>query len=127
MLGEFLNFCPVIAINGSKMRSYDVKTMMASIKHIFVMKAIRNGFDDSSIYSDKLLQLGKIDLKKFEALRAIVGTTKQTERADTVILDDQGFDEEEHEQGQKPKLKELTKEEKAAREERKKRKEETVK
>ena len=124
VLGEFLNFCPVIAINGSKMRSYDVKTMMASIKHIFVMKAIRNGFDDSSIYSDKLLQLGKVDLKKFEALRAIVGTTKQTERADTVILDDQGFDEEEHETGLKLSPKELTEAEKAERAERKKRKEE---
>lgn len=124
VLGEFLNFCPVIAINGSKMRSYDVKTMMASIKHIFVMKAIRNGFDDSSIYSDKLLQLGKVDLEKFEALRAIVGTTKQTERVTTVIVGQAGFDEEEYGEGQKPSPKVLTEEEKAARAERKKHREE---
>ncbi len=124
ILGEFLNYCPVIALNGSKMEKYDVKTMMASIKHIFVMKAIRNGFADDSIYSDKLLNLGKLDLKQFEELRKIVGTTKQTEAADTVIVDMQGFDEEEREAGKKKPTRELTPEEKAERAERKKKREE---
>ena len=125
-LGEFLNYCPVISISGTRMEPYDVKKMMASIKHIFVMKTIRNGFDDSSLYSNKLLELKDIDLRKFEDLRAIVGTSKQTKAADTVFVNDQDFDDEEREKGkgvQKPR-RELSEEEKAAREELKRRREE---
>ena len=125
-LGEFLNYCPVISISGTRMEPYDVKKMMASIKHIFVMKTIRNGFDDSSLYSNKLLELKDIDLRKFEDLRAIVGTSKQTKAADTVFVNEQDFDDEEREKGkgaQKPR-RELSEEEKAAREELKRRREE---
>ena len=125
-LGEFLNYCPVISISGTRMEPYDVKKMMASIKHIFVMKTIRNGFDDSSLYSNKLLELKDVDLRKFEDLRAIVGTSKQTKAADTVFVNDQDFDDEEREKGKddhKPR-RELSEEEKAAREELKRRREE---
>ena len=125
-LGEFLNYCPVISISGTRMEPYDVKKMMASIKHIFVMKTIRNGFDDSSLYSNKLLELKDVDLRKFENLRAIVGTSKHTKAADTVFVNEQDFDDEEREKGkgaQKPR-RELSEEEKAAREELKRRREE---
>jgi hypothetical protein len=125
-LGEFLNYCPVISISGTRMEPYDVKKMMASIKHIFVMKTIRNGFDDSSLYSNKLLELKDVDLRKFEDLRAIVGTSKQTKAADTVFVNEQDFDDEEREKtgravAPRPPLSE---EEKAAREELKRRREE---
>ena len=125
-LGEFLNFCPVIAISGTRMEPYDVRKMMASIKHIFVMKAIRNGFDDSALYSNKLLELSKLDLRKFEALRAIVGSSKQTKAADTVYVNEQEFDEEEFDgKGRKDRvLRELSEEERAAQEEMKRRREE---
>ena len=125
-LGEFLNFCPVIAISGTRMEPYDVRKMMASIKHIFVMKAIRNGFDDSALYSNKLLELSKLDLRKFEALRAIVGSSKQTKAADTVYVNEQEFDEEEFDgKGRKDRVpRELSEEERAAREEMKRRREE---
>ncbi|MBQ3343477.1 MAG: Eco57I restriction-modification methylase domain-containing protein [Kiritimatiellae bacterium] len=126
ILGEFLNYCPVISISGSKMDAHDVKKMMASIKHIFVMKTIRNGFDDSSLYSNRLLELTKIDLDKFEDLRKIVGSTKQTKMVDTVYVNQNDFDDEEHEKGKvdsKPK-RELSEEERAAREEMKRRREE---
>ena len=126
ILGEFLNYCPVISISGTKMEEHDVKKMMASIKHIFVMKTIRNGFDDSSLYSNRLLELTDIDLRKFEDLRKIVGSSKQTKMADTVYVNQNDFDEEEHEKGKvdsKPK-RELSEEERAAREEMKRRREE---
>ena len=126
ILGEFLNYGPVISISGTKMEEHDVKKMMASIKHIFVMKTIRNGFDDSSLYSNRLLELTDIDLRKFEDLRKIVGSSKQTKMADTVYVNQNDFDEEEHEKGKvdpKPK-RELTEEERAAREEMKRRREE---
>jgi len=126
ILGEFLNYCPVISISGTRMEQHDVKKMMASIKHIFVMKTIRNGFDDSSLYSNKLLELTDIDLRKFEDLRKIVGSSKQTKMADTVYVNEQDFADEEHDKGKvgdRPK-RELSEEERAAREEMKRRREE---
>jgi superfamily II DNA or RNA helicase len=123
-LGEFLNYCPVISISGTRMESYDVRRMMASIKHIFVTKTIRNGFDDASLYSPRLLELEDIDLKKFEDLRKIVGTSKQTKAADTVYVNEQDFDDEQRAKGPKQPKRELTPEEKAAREELKRRREE---
>ena len=122
ILGEFLNYCPVISISGTKMEAHDVKKMMASIKHIFVMKTIRNGFDDTSLYSNRLLELTDIDLKKFEDLRKIVGSSKQTKMADTVYVNEQDLADEEHEkwEGRAPS-RPLSEEEKAAREEMKRR------
>ena len=91
--------------------------MMASIKHIFVMKTIRNGFDDTSLYSNRLLELTDIDLKKFEDLRKIVGSSKQTKMADTVYVNEQDFADEERESVERrpENRRELTEEEKAAR------------
>lgn len=103
-LREFLNYCPVIAIDGTEMRTYDVPKMMSQLKHIFVVKAIRNGFDDAAIYSDRLMRLGNMDAKKFEMLKRIVGISKQSSRMDSVVVDDEGFDEEKRGNGHvKPK------------------------
>ena len=121
VLGEFLNYCPVISISGTRMEAHDVKKMMASIKHIFVMKTIRNGFDDTSLYSNRLLELTDIDLKKFEDLRKI-GSSKQTKMADTVYVNESGFDEEQLVGSRVPRdRRELSEEERAAREEMKRR------
>lgn len=126
VLTDFLNYCPVISIEGTKMEPYDVSKMMKQLKHIFIMKAIRNGFDDTAIYSDKLMNLTDVDLSKFEELKGIVGESKQTVTPDSVIIDDQGFDEEEHEKkkGDKKPRRELTEEEKKRLAELKKKKEE---
>ncbi len=107
-LGEFLNFCPVIALEGGKARQLEVNEMMRRLKHVFVMRAIRNGFDDPSIYDNaKLMTLGKLDLKKFNDLEAIVGKTKQTEATNEVTINDLGFDQAEFEKKKKEKEKKL--------------------
>ncbi len=125
-LADFLNYCPVISIEGTRMEPYDVPKMMGQLKNIFVMKAIRNGFDDPAIYSDKLMNLTDVDLTKFEELKGIVGESKQTVTPTSVIIDDQGFDDEEHAKDPENKKphKEKTEEEKARLAELKKKKEE---
>ena len=113
-LGEFLNFCPVIAIDGGRAKPYDVGEMMKRLKRVFVLRAIRNGFDDSSIYSDKLLKMSNLDLMKFEHLKGIVGSSKQTEAPRGVDVNGQGFDEEDWERNKeeaKRKGKDLSEEE----------------
>lgn len=92
-LGAFLNYCPVISISGTKMEPFNVERMMGAIKRVFIMQAIKSGFDDDSIYNQKKLQeLKEKDIEKFEALRKIIGTTKQAEKATSVIVNTEGFD-----------------------------------
>lgn len=128
IMRKFLNFCPVISISGTTMKPYSVDNMMQQIKHIYAERAINSGFDDTSIYNDRLMTLDKLDLADFEKLKEIVGSTKANKATGDVPVNEQGFTEEQYEQLQrikrnKPK-RELTLEEKAALEALKKQKEE---
>ena len=123
IMGEFLNYCPVIAVDGSNMRQYNVDSMLQQLKRAYTDRVVRNGFDDKNLYNDNLLKLDDIELADFEALKKIVGASKQTEKVKNIDINRQGFTDEEYEQLQaieaKPK-KERTPEEIAFLEEKKK-------
>lgn len=123
IMGEFLNYCPVIAVDGSNMRQYNVDSMLQQLKRAYTDRVVRNGFDDKNLYNDNLLKLDDIELADFEALKKIVGASKQTEKVKDIDINRQGFTDEEYEQLQaieaKPK-KERTPEEIAFLEEKKK-------
>lgn len=123
IMGEFLNYCPVIAVEGSNMRQYNVDSMLQQLKRAYTDRVVRNGFDDKNLYNDNLLKLDDIELADFEALKKIVGASKQTEKVKDIDINRQGFTDEEYEQLQaieaKPK-KERTPEEIAFLEEKKK-------
>lgn len=123
IIGEFLNFCPVISVAGSSMNEYNVDSMLQQLKQIYTDKVVRNGFDDPHIYNDKLLQLDNLEVLAFEDLRKIVGTSKKTKKESKVDINDQGLTNEEYERTKKlekkPK-KELSEEEKALLEKKKK-------
>ena len=123
IMGEFLNYCPVIAVEGSNMRQYNVDSMLQQLKRAYTDRVMRNGFDDKNLYNDNLLKLDDIELADFEALKKIVGASKQTEKVKNIDINRQGFTDEEYEQLQaieaKPK-KERTPEEIAFLEEKKK-------
>lgn len=118
-LGELLNFCPVISFSGTKMEEYSAEKLLQHIKKAYAEKAIRNGFDDTSLYNDELLKLDSVAVKEFNELRAIIGTSKSQKHTDELVVNNQGFTDEERERaekaGRKP-VKELTPEEKAAKE-----------
>lgn len=127
IMAQFLNFCPVIAISGTTMKSYSVDNMMQQIKHIYAERAINSGFEDSSIYNERLMALDKLEIADFEALKKIIGSTKANRSPGEVPVNEQGFTEEQYEQLQqlkKKKKRELTEEEKAALEALKKQREE---
>lgn len=127
IMAQFLNYCPVIAISGTTMKSYSVDNMMQQIKHIYAERAINSGFEDSSIYNERLMALDKLEIADFEALKKIIGSTKANRSTGEVPVNEQGFTEEQYEQLQqlkKKKKKELTAEEKAALEALKKQREE---
>ena len=112
---NFLNFCPVVSISGTKMKPYSVDSMMEQLKKVYAERAIRTGFDDTSIYNERLLTLDSLDIKDFEELKKIIGSSKAQKLDRTVVMNEQGFTEEEYEQQKrlknKPK-KDLTDQEK---------------
>lgn len=98
IMGEFLNYCPVIAVDGSNMRQYNVDSMLQQLKRAYTDRVVRNGFDDKNLYNDNLLKLDDIELADFEALKKIVGASKQTEKVKNIDINRQGFTDEEYEQ-----------------------------
>ena len=114
---KLLNFMPIIGKTGNKMKRFEVDTLLSKIKRVYAEKAVRTGFDDDSLYSDELLMLDQADLKDFNDLKAIVGTTKKEKSPMKVDINNQGMSEEEYEKTEKAKKKkprERTEEEKAA-------------
>ena len=91
---EFLNYCPVIAIAGSRMTKYSVNSMMEQVKQIYAERAVNSGFDDESIYNDELLKLDDIDASKFNNLKDIIGASKAQKKKDSVVVNGQGLTDE---------------------------------
>lgn len=115
-LGDFLNFCPVIAIEGSKMHTLDVNHMLQQLKRAYVERVVNNGFEDNALYNDELLKLTDVQIDEFKDLKKIIGTTKPTEKIRDIDVNRQGLTNEEYEEKEKLEKKkkdELTPEEKA--------------
>ncbi len=117
-LGEFLNFCPVIAFEGSEMRRNKMTPdkMMEQLKRAYVERVVRSGFESEYLYSDELLKLTDIDIAAFDKLKGIIGTTKAIGNVGNIVLNDQGLTNEQYEEKEKLEKKnrkhELTEEEK---------------
>ena len=123
VLGEFLNFCPIISIDGSQMKPYDVNNMMGQLKRAQIDRVVRGGFEDGALYNDELLKMSDVDLIDFKNLKGIIGKTKAMEKTGDINVNQQGFTDEEYEEKerlQKKSKKELTPEEQARLEELKK-------
>ncbi len=112
-MGDLLNFCPVIAVDGSRMIPYNVDTMLRTLKKAYADRVVQNGFDDTRIYNDKLLKLDGLELEEFDKLKKIIGVSKQSKKVNELDINRQGFTDEEWEKleqiNKKPK-EQLTKE-----------------
>ncbi len=120
ILGDFLNFCPIISIDGSKMKPYDVNKMMSQLKKAQIEKVVQCGFEDGALYNDELLKLTEVELKDFDDLKKTIGTTKAMAKTGDIDINNQGFTKEQYEEKEKlekKKKKDLTPEEKARLEE----------
>jgi len=115
-LGDFLNFCPIISIEGSQMKPYDVNKMMSQLKKAQIEKVVQCGFEDGALYNDELLKLTEVELKDFDELKKTIGATKAMGKTGDIDVNNQGFTNEQYEEKEqlekKPK-KERTPEEQA--------------
>ncbi len=119
IMGDFLNFCPIISVEGSKMVEYDTPRMLEQLKKAYVERVVRNGFEDVNIYSDSLRSLDNAELEAFDALKKIIGETKAMPKTGQIEINNQGLTDEKHEEQpqdepKKKKGKVLSKEEKDA-------------
>ena len=114
VLGDFLNFCPIISIEGSQMKPYDVNMMMSQLKKAQIEKVVQCGFEDGTLYNDELLKLTDVELHDFDDLKGIIGKTKAMAKTGNIDVNSQGFTNEEYEEKEKlekKKKKDLTEEE----------------
>ena len=125
-MGAFLNFCPIIGYNGTEMKPYNVEGMLEQLKKVYVDRVVRHGFEDSYLYNnDLLLKLTEGDLKKFDGLKKIIGSTKANHTVSDVNINNQGLTNEQYDEVEKIKKKkkhELTEDEKKRLEEYKEKK-----
>lgn len=122
-LGDFLNFCPIISIEGSQMRKLDENHMLQQLKRVYVERVVQHGFEDGYLYNDELMRLSDVDIQEFDELKVIIGQTKAMGKSNDITVNDQGLTNEEYaekEKLEKKKKRELTEEEKARLEELKK-------
>lgn len=116
LLGQFLNFCPVISFNKSKMEIINAGYLLQEIKRVYTERVVDSGFEDIKLYNDELLKLDGLELEKFEKLQKIIGKTKQTKKVNEVDVNNTGLTKEEREKleelKKKQKKKQLTEEEK---------------
>lgn len=118
-MGEFLNFCPIISVDGSRMAAYNVEGMLEQLKKVYVERVVRNGFEDGYLYNnDQLMKLNDVELKDFETLKGIIGSTKAMPKSGDIDINKQGFTDEEYEQLEGAEKKNRTKKELSAEEQR---------
>ncbi len=124
ILGKFLNFCPVISFEGSKMKEkITADKLFTELKKVYVERVVRSGFEDNSLYSDELLKMDDLALQDFEDLKGIIGTTKAMPKTGDIDINSQGLTNEEYEEKErleKKKKSDLTPEEQKRLEELKK-------
>lgn len=101
-LGEFLNFCPVIAVDGTRMTAYSVSRMMRQIKRLTVDRAIKSGFDDESVYKqDTGIVMDEEDVELFHTLSDKLSEQKAAKKETKVHINNQGLTGEEYEKAEK--------------------------
>lgn len=106
ILGEFLNFCPIIGFEGSQMKAYNTEKMLGQLKKAYIERVIKNGFEDSYLYNDELLHMDKLALEEFSKLKEIIGSTKAQGSTGDININAQGLTDEQYELLQMPEIRE---------------------
>ncbi len=55
----FIELCPVISLDGGKMKEFDVNTIYKKLENVYIDRLVRSGFDDNCLYNPD--ELNKLD------------------------------------------------------------------
>ncbi len=117
-MSQLLNFCPIIAVDGTNMRKYNVSQMLEQLKKAYIERVSRNGFDDTNLYNFHLPELTENDKENLKHLYEVVSKTGQAKSPQDIIISDEGMSNEKHEtSANPPKPKRESSEEEKARKE----------
>ncbi|MFZ2186919.1 MAG: Eco57I restriction-modification methylase domain-containing protein [Streptococcus parauberis] len=104
-MARLLNFMPILGSTDNGMKTFDVDRMLTQLKKVYAEKAVRSGFEDDSLYNDNLLTLTAEDATMFSKLNTIVEKSQNQKAPKKVVVNDNGFTDEEYEQAEKAKKK----------------------
>ena len=91
ILRQILKFLPVISMDGSSTVEYNVDSMMSEIKKASAEIVASNGFDRIELYDEnQLMQLSKVDIKKFNDLQQIIGKSCGS-KVSPIVINNQGL------------------------------------
>lgn len=86
---EFLNFCPVVAMEGGKMTNYNVDNLFAQLDRVYVDRVVRNGFNDNSLYNfQELLNLNPEALNRLQEIISKTSNLDKPKKASAINLTD---------------------------------------
>ena len=115
---EFLNFCPIIACEGTQMKTeITADQLFTQLKKVYIDRVVSSGFDTGDLYSDQLLKMDDSALEDFRKLQKCIGSTKAMPKSNTIDINAQGLTDEEYAAAEKTEKKKrqgktLTEEEK---------------
>lgn len=89
---EFLNFCPIISVEGSAMKAYNTESMLVQLKRAIIDRVAKNGFDDPNLYNDNLLNLSEIEINNLAELKRVLHTSKSKKNINDIKINLQGLD-----------------------------------
>lgn len=104
-MNRLLNFMPILGSSDQGMAPYNVDKMLTQLKKVYAEKAVQSGFEDDSLYNDKLLTLTADDASMFNELNAIVGKAQSQKTPKKVVIADNGLTDEEYDRAQKSQKK----------------------
>ena len=104
-MSNLLNFLPILGKGDNGMQPFDVDRMLTQIKKVYAEKAVRSGFEDDSLYNDRLLTLTSDDAERLNKLNAIVGKTQKQKTPTKVTINDNGLTDEEYDKAERAKKK----------------------
>lgn len=73
---DFLEFCPIVAIDGAEFKPFNVESLMSQINRVQIDRALKTGFTDNSIYD--MSQFKKLDKSDIEKMNSIFQKLKET-------------------------------------------------
>lgn len=103
-LENMLNFLPILGQQGNNMKEFNVDRMLTALKKAYAERAVKTGFEDTSLYNDNLLKLEQVDLTKFKELKKIVGSSKSIKKNDFIVAEN-GLTDEEYAKAEKTERK----------------------
>lgn len=78
---DFLQFCPVISMQGGRMVEYNPNQLFEQLEHVYIDRVVRNGFNDNSLYDmHELMALTDDEISQLNTLGDEIAKTTNMEK-----------------------------------------------